>query len=193
MALILASKSPRRQELLGRLHIPFEVVVLPTRELSPGEAAAEELPVLNAELKARAVARSRPDDLVLGADTVIVFDGTVIGKPRDRRDALATLAKLSGRTHKVVTGIALLRERDHLREVWSEETSVTFRDFGPEVAEKYLSLVDVMDKAGSYALQEHGEMLIGSVDGDPDNVIGLPLQRLSCFFSREKKQDHKAG
>lgn len=184
MPLILASKSPRRKALLGRLHIPFEVRTSPARELAPGDADAEALPIRNAELKAQAVAELCPEALVLGADTVIVFGNRIIGKPRDLADARRTLLELSGRTHRVVTGLALLRKRDGVREVWSESTDVTFRPFDEAVADRYLSLVDVLDKAGSYALQEHGELLISSVSGDADNVVGLPLSELERRLDR---------
>ena len=184
MRLILASNSPRRKDLLGRLHIPFEVRALPVRELGPDDAPATELPKLNAELKAQAVAEAFPEFPVLGADTVIVFGERIIGKPRDLAEARRTLLELAGKTHAVVTGLALLRKCDGVHEVWSERTEVTFRSFDEAVADRYLSLVDVLDKAGSYALQEHGELLISSVSGDADNVVGLPLAELRRRLER---------
>ena len=180
MQLILASLSPRRRELLSRLGHPFTVLSRPTREFSDGELAPELLPMRNAEAKAAAVAEEFPDAAVVGADTVIVFDGRIIGKPRDLEEAFRTLTLLSGRTHEVVTGVALLHERAGVRKVWSESTSVTFKTLAPETIREYLQRVNVLDKAGSYALQEHGEMLIELVDGDPDNVVGLPLGRLAA-------------
>ena len=177
--LILASLSPRRRELLSHLPYPFEVRSFPTREFSNGELPAAELPLRNAEAKARAVAERFPDALVIGADTVIISDRRIIGKPRDPADAFRTLSLLSGRTHEVVTGVALLRRRDGVRRVWSESTAVTFKTLSPETIREYMRRVDVLDKAGSYALQEHGDMLIERVDGDPDNVVGLPLRRLA--------------
>ena len=180
MKIILASQSPRRRELLARLPYPFEVRTFPTREFADGEIPPDELPLRNAEAKALAVAERFPDLPVVGADTVIVFDRRIIGKPRDLEDAFRTLAELSGRTHEVVTGVALLRSRDGFRRVWSTRTRVTFRALDSETIGKYLRLVDVQDKAGSYALQEHGDMLIDRVDGDADNVVGLPLERLGA-------------
>lgn len=184
MPLILASKSPRRRELLGRLHIPFEVRVLPTREFVQGEVPPHELPMRNAEAKARKVAEVCPDSLVLGADTVIVFSGRIIGKPRDLAEARETLLALAGNTHRVTTGVALVRQCDGVCEVWSESTEVKFRDFDEAVVGRYLSLVDVLDKAGSYALQEHGELLISELSGDADNVVGLPLGQLGRRLAR---------
>ena len=178
MPLILASKSPRRRELLGRLGYPFEVRVFPAREFADGELPAAELPARNAELKARATAERFPDALVVGADTVIVLDGRIIGKPRDLDDARATLAALSGRAHDVVTGIALFCVSKHFHRVWSETSTVRFKPLTGENIDEYLRRVDVLDKAGAYAIQEHGELLIERLDGDVDNVIGLPLGRL---------------
>ena len=180
MPLVLASLSPRRRELLSRLPYPFEVRSFPTREFSDGEAPAEELPLRNAEAKARAVAERFPGAVVIGADTVIILDGRIIGKPRDAEDAFRTLAELSGRSHEVVTGVALLRLSDGVRRVWSESTVVTFRTLDPETIREYMRRVNVLDKAGSYALQEHGGMIVEKVEGDADNVVGLPLGRLAA-------------
>ena len=180
MPLMLASLSQRRRELLSRLGHPFEVRSFPTREFADGEVPAAELPLRNAEAKARAVAERFPEAPVIGADTVIILDGRIIGKPRDAADAFRTLTELSGRTHEVVTGVALLRFSDGVRRVWSESTRVTFKPLSPETIEEYMRRVNVLDKAGSYALQEHGGMLIERVDGDADNVVGLPLGRLAA-------------
>lgn len=180
MPLILASKSPRRRELLGRLGHPFEVRVFPAREFSDGELSAAELPARNAELKAHATAERFPDALVVGADTVIVLDGRIIGKPRDLDDARAILSALSGRAHDVVTGVALLCASKRFRRVWSETSTVRFKVLSPAIVDEYLRLVDVLDKAGAYAIQEHGELLVERLDGDADNVIGLPLGRLGA-------------
>ena len=182
--LILASLSPRRRELLARLPYWFEVRSLPVREFSDGELPAEELPLRNAEFKARAVAEMFPDAAVIGADTVIIFDGRIIGKPRDAQDAFRTLSQLSERTHEVVTGVALLRRRDGLCKTWSACTRVTFKKLSPDAIREYMKLVDVLDKAGSYALQEHGDMIVSRVDGDADNVVGLPLGRLAAELAR---------
>lgn len=178
MTLILASESPRRRELLARLGIPFEIRTRPVREYRQGDFPPSELPLRNAELKAAGVAAEYPQSVVLGADTVIVFEDRIIGKPADAADAKRTLLELSGRTHSVVTGLALLRTCDGTRMMWSESTRVTFKAYSEQVVDEYMKLVRVLDKAGSYALQEHGDMLVARVDGDSDNVVGLPLGRL---------------
>lgn len=189
MKLILASLSPRRRELLSRLPYPFEVRSAPTREFSDGELPAEELPLRNAENKALAVAERFPDVLVVGADTVVILDRRIIGKPRDADDAFRTLSQLAGRTHEVVTGVALLRRSDGFRRVWSESTSVTFKALTPETIREYMRRVNVLDKAGSYALQEHGDMIVAQLSGDPDNVVGLPLARLAAELEQLRRKE----
>ena len=175
--LILASESPRRRELLGRLGIPFE-----TESAAVGELETlpdpREVPLRNAERKAAAVSARRPADLVLGSDTVIVAGNRVIGKPRDEADALDILLSLAGTTHEVITGLALVRKRDGFLRSWAETTRVTFKPFGRAEAQRYLSLVSVLDKAGAYAIQEHGDLIVDHIEGSLENVIGLPLGRL---------------
>ncbi|MDR0933367.1 MAG: Maf family protein [Victivallales bacterium] len=175
--LILASNSPRRRELLSRLKIDFAVEPTAIEE----ETALYDLRLLpqhNAELKAAAIAAKHPTDLVLGADTMILFNGKIIGKPRNQADAFAILMELAGRTHEVITGLALLRCNPKFHRVWSETTQVTFKPFKPDTAKRYLDRVYVLDKAGAYAIQEHGDLLVATVNGDMNNVVGLPLEKL---------------
>jgi len=175
--LILASESPRRRELLGSLAVPFETESAAVEELA-ALPDPREVPLRNAERKAEAVAARRPDAVVLGADTVIVAGGRVIGKPRDEADALDILLFLAGITHEVITGLALVRKRDGFHRSWTETTRVTFKPFGRAEAQRYLSLVPVLDKAGAYAIQEHGDLLVDHIEGSLENVVGLPLGRL---------------
>ncbi len=177
--MILASESPRRRELLGRLTTSFAVESAQVTEIGPNEGLpAAQIPAANAERKASAVSLRHPDELVLGADTCIVFGDEIIGKPEDMEDARRILRLLAGREHLVVTGVALLRQKDGFRRVWSESSPVRFKPFCEAVMEKYLSLVPVLDKAGAYAIQEHGELIIEGFSGELENIIGLPLRRL---------------
>ena len=176
--LFLASESPRRRELLRAAGMEFSVCVPAGVEELRVSPSPRDLPMVNAERKAAAAAALHPDAWVLGADTVIVHENRVIGKPRDLDDAAAILRRLSGTEHEVITGMALLRCDRGFRDVWSETTRVRFRMLDDAVIARYLQLVPVLDKAGAYAVQEHGEMLIDAVDGELENVIGLPLATL---------------
>ena len=180
MKIVLASASPRRRELLKELVPDFRVLPAKGEERADPSLSPEETVKELARRKAEEVAAliQNRECAVLGADTVIVFRDAVIGKPRDEADALRILLSLAGKTHEVVTGLALLRGADGFRRIWRETTRVTFKPFGRETAERYLSLVSVLDKAGAYAIQESGEFLVESVDGSIENVIGLPLERL---------------
>jgi septum formation protein len=175
--LILASSSPRRSELLGTYGVPFSIEDSGVEELTAA-ADARRLPALNAARKAEAVAARFPDALVIGADTVILLDGRVIGKPRDLDDARAILASLSGREHEVITAVALLSLRRNIRDEFTASTRVSFRTLTPELIERYLELVPVLDKAGAYAIQDRGDLLIREICGDRDNVTGLPCRPL---------------
>ncbi len=171
--LILASASPRRQELLRNAGINFDVqpAHLPENPL-PGEAAkncAERL----AREKALAVARQRPRDFVLGADTVVVVDGQLLGKPTDAADAARMLRLLSGREHQVITGVCLVVSGQPI--VASETTLVTVSELTDKDIADYVSSGEPMDKAGAYAIQGVATRWIPRIEGDYSNVVGLPV------------------
>jgi len=182
--LILASASPRRQELLRRLRVEFEVWPAGVEELHQEQLTARELSLLNAYRKARAVAKQFPDHTVLGADTLVSLGPRLYGKPTDLPDAARMLRELGGNTHQVVTGVCLLHLRAHRETLFAETTEVTFRPLSPEQIEAYLLAVKPLDKAGAYAIQERGGDLIADVSGSYSNVIGLPLERLREELSR---------
>ncbi len=185
--LLLASESPRRRELLAAAGYDFAVMTRPVAELTEWPSP-EELPLVNALLKARAVASEYPDALVIGADTVIVAGGRIIGKPRDLADARRILLELSGRCHRVITGVALRRAADDLCRAFAVATRVWFKNFPPEVADAYLAKVEVLDKAGAYALQEYRDMIVDRVEGSEANVIGLPVEALRDELNRLSPQ-----
>lgn len=173
--IILASTSPRRKELLSTLVENFQVIPSPGEEIHCHETPLPELCCMNAQSKASAVA-GRPEHqerIVIGADTLVYVDETPLGKPRDRQEAISTLKKLSGRTHQVCTGVCIIHD-DHVTTFY-EITEVRFKELTDETVEGYLEKVDVMDKAGSYAVQEHGEMIVQEVTGSYSNVVGFPL------------------
>ena len=173
--IILASASPRRRDLLARENVPFAIHTAEVEELTSGMDPAE-LVQANAAAKAQAVAAQFPEQLVLGADTVVAHQGRILGKPASEEEAFVMLQSLSGQTHSVITGVALCRKNDDFCRKFAVVTEVRFLPFGEQTIRQYLSLVNVLDKAGAYALQEHGELLVDSVTGDPDNVVGLPVK-----------------
>jgi septum formation protein len=176
--LILASVSPRRRHLLSGILPEFEVVDSFATELTESDLGARRLCELNAERKAWLVAERYPNHLVLGADTLVFLDGLPLGKPADLDHARSMLASLSGRIHEVITGVCLVHRAGSRLHVFSETTYVRFRTLQPADIEDYLARVHVLDKAGSYALQEHGSLIIESVEGSHSNVIGLPVESL---------------
>lgn len=171
--LILASQSPRRRELLAAARVEFSIVVRDTEELKNAPMTPQELCLHNARAKAEAVFREYPDSTVIGADTLVFLDGCPLGKPQDEEEARSMLRMLSARTHHVCTAVSIQSPLG-VKDI-AVLTEVTFRTLAEEDIRRYMELVDVMDKAGSYAFQEHGEMIISSVRGDTDNVIGLPV------------------
>ena len=171
--IILASASPRRSALLKEAGPAFASMRIMTADVKEGND-----PLENALLKAEAVAQSNPRALVIGADTVIRFEGKTIGKPADIEDAKRILAMLSGRTHDVATGVCVRCVEADILVRFEEATHVTFRTLTPGIINKYVQDVNVLDKAGAYAIQEHGEDIIESIEGSLTNVIGLPVERL---------------
>ena len=127
--------------------------------------------------KAEEVAARFPEDLVIGADTVIEFENRILGKPENMDDAFRMLSIFSGKTHCVTTGCAIICHSRSIRIRFAETSRVTFKSLDAETIRRYLSLVPVLDKAGAYAIQDHGEMLIESLEGSLDNVIGFPTDR----------------
>jgi septum formation protein len=174
--IILASASPRRAELLGKLGLDFRVVPSAAEELHDERLGVAELCAGNAELKAREVAARYPESLVVGADTLVVLSGKLFGKPRALDHARAMLRELSGQTHQVVTGVCMIHGARLER--FADETEVTFRTLTDEAIDNYLRLVSVLDKAGAYGIQEHGDMLVEKISGSYDNVVGLPTEKL---------------
>ena len=180
--LILASESPRRRELLSRLGVEFTVEPACVDELEEGNDLSL-LPEKNALLKANAVAERFPEHFVLGADTGVFCCGRMLGKPGDDEKAKEMLAMLSGRTHQVISGTALVCRRRNISLAWSSVSQVTFKKLSCDEIARYISAVHVLDKAGAYAIQEHPELLGAVIEGELENIIGLPLAKLSGVLS----------
>lgn len=184
MKIILASASPRRRELLAQIGLTFEVRVSQAQEKVTGSDAAlvvEELSSQKAEaVFAGTVSEEDGDVLVIGADTVVSQNGRIMGKPDGLKGAAEMLSRLSGGTHEVYTGVALICRRDGRvsRRVFHEATKVTFYPMRKEEIEEYLATGDWMDKAGAYGIQGFCARYIKGVEGDYNNVVGLPAGRV---------------
>lgn len=181
---ILASQSPRRKTLLEWAEIPFEIIVSDAEESYPTSLAIEEVPVYIAKNKALAVKEiilsTKPalvNQCIIAADTVVVLDQKIIGKPSNKQEAIESLLALSGQTHKVITGVVLLYQGQEIS--FSETTLVEFHALTPEQIEFYVDKYQPYDKAGGYAIQEWiGVVGIKKITGDFYNVMGLPVSKL---------------
>jgi septum formation protein len=181
--LILASASPRRRELLTLLGLPFEVIPSAYDEKLPERTSDPEL--LAAELaagKAAEVAAREPRRVVIGADTLVLLEDRVFGKPANDPDANRMLAELSGKGHRVVTGVCLCPPRGAAPIRFSQTTLVRFRALLPSEIRAYVATGEPMDKAGAYAIQGAGALLVEAIEGDYNNVVGLPLTQLALHL-----------
>jgi len=176
--LILASASPRRAELLKQLNLEFQIVPGAIAETFDEQLSPLELCQLNAHRKARVIAKKHRDALVLGADTLVFLDGEIMGKPADMAEARRMLGRLQGRTHQVVTGVSLIHLRALRERTFAVSTDVTFHPLSAEQINGYLSRMNPLDKAGAYAIQEHGDTIVAEISGSFSNVVGLPLEML---------------
>ena len=177
-ALLLASTSPRRSELLRQMGVEFTVFRNEVPEVAPEHLSPAETAQINAYRKAHATAKKFPDRIVLGADTVVSLGTEVFGKPIDQADSERMLVKLQGRTHQVITGVCLIHQRAHRQRLFFVATAVTFRKLHLGQIRRYLAKIFPFDKAGGYAIQEEGDQIVKHIHGSFTNVIGLPVERL---------------
>jgi septum formation protein len=173
---ILASSSPRRIQLLREAKFDPEVVRPEVEEVTCSFLTPSELVRFNARLKAAAVARRYPDAIVLGADTVVALGTEVFGKPRDLDDAGRMLRELVGKTHEVITGVALIEAPTGRTTLRAVSTTVTFRPLSRTQIDAYLKIVNPLDKAGAYAAQDSANAIIERMNGSFSNVVGLPME-----------------
>jgi septum formation protein len=176
--LILASQSPRRKQLLKALGIKFAVVENLFAENEHKNGSPQDHVIENALGKAHSVAAKYKNALIIGADTVVVFKRKVLGKPKDNGEAVLFLRMLQGNTHAVYTGLALIDTRKNKRETGFVKTLVTMRTLNEQELNAYLSLINPLDKAGSYAIQGPGSILVEQIDGCYYNVVGFPIAKL---------------
>jgi septum formation protein len=182
--LILASASPRRRELLAGLGLHFEVMPAEVVEHEAPDSDPRAMVRHNSALKAGWVAVRRPEALVLGADTTVFIDAIVLNKPRDLAEARAMLGRLSGRTHTVFTGIAVRRACAGLAIDAGVASEVTFKVLDRDVIDRYFTLVNPLDKAGAYAIQEGTDLIIEGWRGSYTNIIGLPVEETKQILTR---------
>jgi nucleoside triphosphate pyrophosphatase len=182
--LLLASKSLRRQDLLRKAGIAFEIEAARSEELIGGHWTARELCLLNAQRKAVEVASKFPERIVLGADTVVSLEGQTFGKPANLLEARVMLERLCGRIHEVLTGVCLVRKSERKLCRFVVSTRVKFRSRKLVDLEGYLESIDPLDKAGGYAAQEDNGRLIECIEGSVTNVIGLPVEQVLAALQK---------
>lgn len=176
MKIILASASPRRQELLLKANVSYEVIPSNVDEVFNHNISVEDAVMDLAYQKANDVFNKHKDSLVIGADTIVVIDNEVLGKPKEYKDAVRMLNKLQNNTHYVITGVVLLTKEKVVK--FYEKTKVVFKPMTQSDIDTYISEENVYDKAGSYAIQGEAMKYIDYIEGDYYNVIGLPIDRL---------------
>jgi nucleoside triphosphate pyrophosphatase len=181
--LILASRSPRRSELLRSLGVDFEVKPSKVEEITNPEQSPEQNATNIARDKALWVARRNPDSYVLGADTMVVLGQEIIGQPRDEEDACRILSKLAGKQHRVITGVILITPE--AEEYKTAVTStVSIKSISENEIRSYIATGEPLDKAGAYAIQGEGSFLVESWEGSYSNIVGLPLEALTGLFQQ---------
>lgn len=190
LKLVLASKSPRRKKLLTQLGLIFQILPSNSEEIITSNVPSDIVEDLSLQ-KAEVVAKNLPHSLIIGADTIVVFEDEVLGKPEDRDDAFSTLSKLSGAMHKVYTGVSLVLTDKEAKIIkkhsFYEETKVWFSSLSSFEIKSYIETGSPMDKAGAYGIQDDwGSVFVERIEGDFYNVVGFPLNR----FYRELKNFH---
>ncbi len=171
--IILASASPRRRELLTTAGVEFEVCVKEVDESIPEGTDPVEAAKMTAAKKALAVAEDKKDCIVIGADTIVVANKKILGKPKDKEDAISMLSMLSGVEHEVVTGVCIVK--NGVPESFAQVSRVKFYELAAEEIESYVETGEPMDKAGSYGIQGRGCTLVERIEGDYFNIVGLPV------------------
>lgn len=182
--IILASASPRRKELLHLIFNSFEIVPSDTEEIIPENLDVFRVAEYLAKLKAEDVAISHKNDLVIGADTCVIVDNKILGKPQSKEDARNMITMLSGRTHYVVTGCCITKNGKS--KTFSEITEVEFLNLNEKEIDDYINTNEPYDKAGAYGIQGKGALLVKKINGDYFNVVGLPVAKLNIYLNNFK-------
>ena len=179
---ILASGSPRRKQLLNQIGLEFMVIPSDVDENFTLDLPPEAFTEHWAREKAKSVAKIHPDSLIVGADTIVVLDGNILGKPKDKKDSFNMLHSLSGKTHEVITGVSFISLEQELDHTFNERTFVSFNTLSDRDINSYIDIYNPLDKAGSYGIQDWFSVHIHRVEGCYYNVMGLPLSSFYSYF-----------
>ena len=180
-AIVLASGSPRRKQLLEQIDLEFLVIPSQVHEDFDLDLSPEKFVEHYAKEKAKDIAKAHPDKWIIGADTIVVFNAEILGKPKDREDSFRMLKMLSGNTHQVFTGVSIQQSKMQVSDTFHEYTNVTFNTLNDMVISYYIDTYKPFDKAGSYGIQDWFSVCVNHIDGCFYNVMGFPL---SMFYSR---------
>ena len=179
MDIILASKSPRRREILENTKVRFSVKESQVDEVIKADESPKETVMRLAYEKALDVANNNKESLVIGADTIVVINDRILGKPKNEEDAYNMVKLLSGKTHCVITGFALINLSLNKKVIDCEGSQVTFKELSEECIKDYLNTKESLDKAGAYGIQGYGGLLVNNIQGDYFNIVGLPISKIS--------------
>lgn len=183
-SIILASSSPRRKELLNRYNLNPIIVKCDINEKIRSSESPEQCVMALAFQKAYNISHLYRDDIIIAADTVVVYDNVIIGKPKDEDDAFRILNILNGKEHNVITGICLINPKENIKVVDYEKTIVKFRELNEDKIRNYVLTKEPLDKAGSYGIQGYGALLVEKINGCYLNVVGLPLSKLDFLLTK---------
>ncbi len=179
MNIILASASPRRREILENTNVKFDIISSSIEELVlEGESPCQMVMRLAFE-KGIDIASKRKSDLVISADTIVVLDNTVLGKPKDEKEAKVMITNLSGKTHQVITGVSLINLENDKKVIDYVISNVKFKNLSEDDINDYIKTKESLDKAGAYGIQGYGALLVEEIQGDYFNIVGLPISKLS--------------
>ncbi|MBO3445677.1 MULTISPECIES: Maf family protein [Clostridia] len=184
MNIILASASPRRKEILGNTKVKFDVIKSEIDEVILEEEAPTQAVMRLAFEKCIDIASKNKNSLVIGADTIVVLDNTILGKPKDKEDAIDMIERLSGRWHQVITGISLINLDADKKIIDYVVSNVKFKELSHEDIIDYIQTNESLDKAGAYGIQGYGALLVEEIQGDYFNIVGLPISRLSDLLKK---------
>lgn len=179
MNIILASNSPRRREILENAKVRFSVKGSHINEIIKDNESPEETVMRLAYEKALDISKDNKDALVIGADTIVVIDDTILGKPKDEQQAYDMIKLLSGKTHYVITGFALINLSLDKKVIDYQISKVTFKELSNDCIKDYIQTKESLDKAGAYGIQGYGALLVNNIEGDYFNIVGLPISKIS--------------